>query len=222
MKSIRELDISRYKFIIFDLDGTLIDSAGVWDEIDQKTIAHFCGVIEDLSTINKNREWFLTNNPKGHIYFNYSAWLKEKYNIAETPEQILRMRWDMGCEWYKTCDYKNDAENVIKLLKESGLTLSIATSGVREQVDNAQFKNAIIMAKADFSKYFDLILTQEDVENKKPHPEFYLTVIDYFKANPSECLVFEDHLNGVKSAKKAGIEVVNVYCKHSPTMIEMN
>ena len=215
MKPVRDIDWSKKKAVIFDLDGTLVDSAGVWDEIDQMTIKHFSGQTIDLKTINKDREHFLTNNPSGHIYLNYSKWLCEKYDIKDTAEDVLRMRWDTGCLWYKTCDYKDHADKVINKFLEMDLVLAIATSGVREQVDKAQFTNDLLKSKADFSHVFKEIVTQEDINKKKPDPEIYLETMRRLNVNANQCIVFEDHLNGVKSAKSAGIEVVNIYCPHS-------
>lgn len=55
----------------------------------------------------------------------------------------------------------------------------------------------------------------ETVTNKKPNPEVYLTIMNYFKVKPSECLIFEDSYAGVLAANRAGIEVVNIYDVYS-------
>jgi len=66
-----------------------------------------------------------------------------------------------------------------------------------------------------------LILTRENVQNIKPHPEVYLNVLQAFNLRPEECLIIEDSLVGVEAANHAGIEVVAMYDQHSAHEIDL-
>ena len=88
MKKLEDLDLKNKKIIIFDLDGTLIDSIGVWNMTDQHLIKEYSGKDADLDTIQADRDNFLNNNPSSDIYIAYCRYLIQKYGMSiEDPNE---------------------------------------------------------------------------------------------------------------------------------------
>ena len=69
---------------------------------------------------------------------------------------------------------------------------------------------SVYKAQPGFRSLFDAILTSEDFEYSKPHPDCYLKAAARFGAQPEECIVFEDSFNGLKAGRAAGMKVVGV------------
>lgn len=211
MKKLEEIDLSLKKYIIFDMDGTLIDSIGTWNITDFRLIKNLSGKEVDLSVIQRDRDLFLQNNQNCDIYLEYCQFLIQKYGLNIKKEELLKLRWDISGKYLEEdMDFKPGAAELINLLKKQGFILILATATTQTQIDVYSNKNIKMRQKANISKIFDLIIRKEDVKYKKPHPEIYLNILAYYGARPEECLVFEDSLQGVIAAKKAGIEVVNV------------
>ncbi len=72
-----------------------------------------------------------------------------------------------------------------------------------------------IIQKAKLDDIFSIILSKDDVLNKKPNPEVHLKIMDILKVSCEDCLIIEDSLVGVEAACNAGIDVITVYEKNS-------
>ena len=129
MKQLNQLKLKRKKYIIFDMDGTLIDSIGVWNRTDQKLIEEFGGISIDLDDIQTERDNFLHSNQNSDIYLAYCEYLIKKYNFSiQDVDRLLKIRWDKSGEILENeMDFKPNVVNLILRLKDLGFTLVLAT-----------------------------------------------------------------------------------------------
>lgn len=217
MLSLDKLNLKSKKYIIFDMDGTLIDSIGVWNRTDQKLIKEYAGITIDLDSIQSERDAFLHNNQDSDIYIAYCDYLINKYSFSiQNSEELLEIRWNKSGEILETeMDFKPDVPELILRLKRLGFTLVLATMTTQVQLDIYSKKNKKMLEQIDISQVFDLITRKEDVKNKKPDPEIYNKIMQHYGASPDECLIFEDSYTGVLASKNAGIEVINIYDKYA-------
>lgn len=107
-------------------------------------------------------------------------------------------------------EYKNYVPEVIKKLKSLGYILGLGSISDRETFKKYNYQNKNISLKMNLFEYFDKIILYEDVTNKKPNPEVYLKLIEELNLKKDECLIIEDSLSGIRAAKNAGIEVLNI------------
>lgn len=216
MKCLDELDLMRKKYLIFDMDGTLIDSIGIWNITDYRVIKQFSGKEVALDVIQKERDTFLGNHHGDDIYISYCEYLKDKYHFPLSKEELIALRWSISGEYLiHDVDFKPDADILLKLLKQAGYTLVLATATTQNQLDIYSQKNKQMLDKLNIYDVFDYVIRKEDVVHKKPHPEIYQKILAYYGVAPEKCLVFEDSLHGIIAAHTAGIEVVNVYDSYS-------
>lgn len=212
MKSIDDLDLKSKKIIIFDVDGTLIDSIGIWNKTDSEMIEKYGRIKVDEDIIQRDRDNFLSNNNDKDIYIEYCNYLIEKYNMNITKDEFLKERYGSVQDYFvNKMDYKEYVDKVINKLYSLGYTLCIGTTTTKNQIDTYANKNIKMKEKVDLYKIFDYIVTKEDIKNKKPNPEVYLNILNHYEIDPKDCLVFEDSIAGIKASKSADIEVVNIY-----------
>ena len=203
------------KLIIFDMDGTLIDSVGIWNEVDSKLIESIGGIITD-ENIQFQRDQTLKRFKDGDIYLEYCRFLKEKYNSSFSAEEIYAKRKEIAYDYMiNVVDFKPNAEIVIKRLKELGFILAIGTTTRRWNLDRYNKDNKKMMEKCILNDYFDIILAKEDVEKRKPDPEVHFKILETLNVKREEALIIEDSLIGVEAAKNASIECAVIYDKYS-------
>lgn len=205
------------KVIIFDMDGTLIDSVWIWNAIDEELIKRAGTISLGNENIAKQRDDALKRfRDIPDSYLAYCDFLREKYQSNLTKEEIKSLRYEIADDYLKNkVDYKPNAEKVLKYLKQKGYTLVIASTTLRRCIDIYTTENKNLMEKANFKDIFSLILTKDDVTAKKPSPEVHEKIMEILKVKPEECLVIEDALIGVEAAKNAGIQVAVIYDKYA-------
>lgn len=217
MLDLNKLNLKDKKYIIFDMDGTLIDSIGVWNRTDQKLIEEYAGIAIDLDFIQLERDNFLHNNQDSDIYLAYCEYLIKKYGFSiQDADKLLKIRWNKSGEVLENeMDFKPDVVELILKLKDLDFTLVLATMTTQVQLDIYSKKNRKMLKQMNISEVFDLITRKEDVINKKPDPEIYNKIMKHYNAKPEECLIFEDSYTGILASRNAGIEVVNIYDKYA-------
>ncbi len=205
------------KAIIFDLDGTLIDSVGVWNDVDRELVRRLGGGEQDGDALQHQRDDVLRryaadSNPYGQ----YCAFLKRKYGTSLTTDEVHDLRYRIAGDFLvNVVDYKPGAQLFLRELKSRGFLLSIATTTRRRTVDIYRTLNKNLLGKAPLDEFFHPIFTREDVTCMKPHPQVYAKVMKILNVTESDCLIFEDSLIGVESARNAGIQCVAVYDRYS-------
>lgn len=206
------------KVIIFDMDGTLIDSIGIWNEVDNLLIKKlgFTGEVESDIIQKQRDETLRTYSKSENPYLDYCRLLGKRYNSQLTAEEILNLRYNVAQDYLKNIiDYKPNVDKFLKKLKEKNFILAIASTTRKSNMDIYRTKNTNIINKAKLDEYFSVIYTREDAKEIKPSPEIYLKVIETLKVKKEDCLIFEDSLIGIESAKNLGIACVAIYDKYS-------
>ncbi len=208
--------LSGKKYIIFDLDGTLINSVGVWNEVDRRFIRSFGHNPENIDVQaqrdEKLREFKASDNP----YRDYCAFMGKKYGSPLSPDELVTLRYEIADDLVANdvC-YKPYADVFLKELKSRGFTMAIASTTLRSNLNVYLTRNKNIIYKAPLDSIFDLILTREDAREMKPSPEIFNRVLSHFGASANECIIFEDSLVGVEAASAAGIDAVAMYDQNS-------
>ena len=206
------------KVIIFDMDGTLIDSVGIWNKVDMELIKKL-GCMDKLNEFDiqqqrdiKLREFSKSKNP----YIDYCKFLSLKYGSNLTGEETLNKRYFISQEYLtKEINYKNGVPELLKILKQKNYILVIASTTRRDNMNIYCRDNLNIINKANINDYFSIVYTREDSKEIKPNPEIYLRIMNELDVRKDQCLIFEDSLVGVEAANNAGIDVVAMYDKYS-------
>ena len=182
------------KAVIFDLDGSLVDSMWIWKDID----------IEYLGRFGISLPHNLQSEIEGKSFSETAVFFKERFQI---PDSIEKMKQDWNeMAWQKyihDVPLKPGADVFLQYCISHDIKLGIATSNSRELVE------AVADARG-FGRNFDCIMTGCDVKKGKPAPDIYLAVADKLGVLPQECLVFEDITAGILAGKNAGMKVCAV------------
>ena len=185
--------------VIFDLDGTLVDSMWMWESIDVEYLQRFG--IDLPSDLQKNIE--------GISFTEAAVYFKQRFELPDSLDKIKsdwnQMAWD---KYLNEVPVKEGVIPLLQYLRQQNIPAGIATSNSRELVD-------LIVEKHGMQEYFDSIRTSCEVAKGKPSPDIYLLVASDLGVEPERCLVFEDVLQGVMAGKNANMKVCAVYDKYS-------
>lgn len=186
----------RYKAIIFDLDGTLIDSMSLWRKVDRDFL-HKRG-------IRVPRDLF-DNLPQGNSFIQTAQYFKDRFSLPESAESIM-VEWTEMVSWHYGNDVplKPGAKRVVEKLNSLGVGIGLGTSNSYELAQKVLSQNGIW-------DYFQAVATGDMNLLGKPFPDIYLKVAADFALEPNDCAVVEDTLSGVQAAKAAGMTAIAIY-----------
>ena len=179
----------------FDLDGTLIDSNGIWTQIDRDFLA------------DRGLPYSLEYSEKvAHINYRQAAeYTKELFALAESPEEIMAVWSDMALDAYSHHIPLKDG--VLEFLEQKirqGEQLAIITSCMDHLCQAVLKRHGIL-------ELFSQITTAREVSRDKRFPDIYLLAAEKAGVSPFACTMYEDSPAAVKGAKAAGMRVVGVY-----------
>lgn len=183
------------KGVLFDLDGTLVDSMWMWEQID----------IEYLGRFGLSLPQGLQGQIEGMSFSETALYFKQRFpEITESIDEMKvtwnRMAWE---KYAHEVFFKPGALGFLKYLRENGIRTGIATSNSTELVHT-------VLSALDAEEYFDEVHTACEVKAGKPAPDIYLYVAKTLGLLPQQCLVFEDIIKGIKAGKAAGMRVCAV------------
>lgn len=205
------------KLIIFDLDGTLLDTVGLWNEIDREIISTFgTKPAPDLKTIQTERDRIINNAQDPHPYIAYCEYLKAHYAATLDAQSLYDERYRIADDFLiNRVDYKPAAPEFLKALKARGLKLAVASTTRGKNIEIYRTKNRHLLEKAPFDEMFEVVYSRNDAERIKPDPAIHIRLMREFNVTPQECLIFEDSLVGAQAAHAAGIECAVIYDQYS-------
>lgn len=195
----RENWLKNIEGAVFDLDGTLLDSSWVWEKVDEK----FLGdrgfqvpddYVDEISPLGAERA---------------AVYTIERFGLNEDKDDIVREWIEMAKKEYATevvC--KPYAKEFLEKLHKLNIKMAVATSSDRELFMKTLEREGIL-------KYFQKIVTVDEVERGKGYPDIYEEAARRIKVNPHKCLVFEDILAGVIGASLGEFNVVAVFDEKS-------
>ncbi len=177
--------MTHFEAILFDLDGTLVDSEAIHFETNDRLLSlyghHYSPQLKRECMGVPVRVWI----PK----------LVKKFSIPESPEILITKRKKIFASLVKKKLTLTDG--AIQLLNSITVPIGLGTSAEKTYMD-------WVLKKFDMKNYFRGIVGPDDVKHRKPNPEVYITLAKRLNATPSSCLVIEDAPSGIEAAKSAG------------------
>ena len=188
-----------FRAAIFDLDGTLIDSMGVWEDIDIDFLAK-----RHLSV------------PEGYISEISAKSFKEAaeytislFGLKERAEDIIKELNQMAIDEYgHHVPLKPYAKEYLLFLKRQGIKLGVATALPKVLYEPVLKNNSIYIL-------FDAFSSTDEVAHGKGGPDIYLLAAKELNVPPCDCIAFEDVLAGIQGVVSAGMRAYGIYDRYS-------
>lgn len=179
------------KTIIFDFDGTLVDSEQFHFDCWNETLAEFDIKIDEKEYL---KEYAGVPTPANAVK------IVAKHALDISSDILVKKREELGSfnASRRTPVLMPHADEVIKIIFAHGIQLGIVTGSPRTDVE-------LFFDKTIYRQYFDFVVTRDDVKHSKPDPECYLVGLSHSHGNRMETIVFEDTANGITSATNANL-----------------
>jgi HAD superfamily hydrolase (TIGR01509 family) len=182
--------------VIFDLDGVLADSEPWWNKIDATLLA-------EHGVIYRGEHH---RNVLGVSYRLAVEFYKKTYALSVTTEEMMRRRGEIATKFFANrIDLFPSTKSVLEALRRMNppIRLGLATSSVRASARP-------FLDRHKLTPFFEVIVTGEEVEHGKPHPDIYLRAADKLSVAADACLVIEDSLSGIAAAKAANMRIAAI------------
>jgi len=183
-----------FRAVIFDLDGVLADSEPWWSKIDAKLLAEY--------GVSYRGEYH--RNVLGVSYRLAVEFYKKAFDISASVDELMQRRGEIATDFFANrVSLFPSAKTTLEQLREMKLHLAVATSSVSASARP-------FLERTRIRRFFDVILTGDEVERGKPHPDIYLLTAKKLVIAPEACLVVEDALAGVTAARAANMRVAAI------------
>lgn len=195
--------MSAVEAVVFDLDGVLIDSEQVWDEVREQL------------ALERGGRWHeqAQTDMMGMSSTEWSRYLHEVIGLAEPPEELnAEVVRRMQARYAEHLPLIDGAVEASKRLAEV-FRLALASSSNRPLID-------VVLSSAGLDALFEVTVSSEEVERGKPAPDVFLEAARRLALEPARCVAIEDSANGIRSAHAAEMRVVAIPNRHYPPPAE--
>lgn len=188
------------KAIIFDMDGVIVDSEPLWT----KALEIYLNKVAKVAMPHSAFKKFHNEKLRGKNWRQVPIILKSKFHIPSTYKKIVD-----GCStetihiFNKSLKMIPDAKTLIKNLYLHHYSLALASSSPYKVIN-------YIVRRYKLRKYFKVVISGIEVRYGKPNPAIFLKTASLLKEKPQSTLVFEDSINGIKAAFRAGTKCIAV------------
>ena len=179
--------------VVFDLDGVIVDSEHVWDDVRQRLAEERGGRWHDQAS----RDMMGMSSPE------WSRYMHDVIGLSEPPEEInTEVVRRLEALYREEIPLLPGAVATVRLLA-ARWPLGLASSSNRELID-------LVLETSGLAPYFTATVSSEEVARGKPAPDVYLEAAGRLGVDPRRCAAVEDSENGIRSAKDAGMRVIAI------------
>jgi HAD superfamily hydrolase (TIGR01509 family) len=179
--------------VVFDLDGIIIDSEHVWDEVRQRLAEERGGAWHDQAS----RDMMGMSSPE------WSRYMHDVIGLSESPEEInAEVVRRMNAAYEEGAPLIPGAAEAVERLA-GRWPLGLASSSNRELID-------LVLETSGLRRHFKATVSSEEVPRGKPAPDVFLEAARRLDVEPARCAAVEDSENGIGSAKAAGMRVLAI------------
>jgi HAD superfamily hydrolase (TIGR01509 family) len=189
--------------VVFDLDGVIVDSEHVWDEVRRQLAEERGGRWNDRAS----------RDMMGMSSVEWSQYMHDVIGLEESPEEINNevVRRLEGI-YRERLPLIPGAVDAVRALA-ARWPLGLASSSNRELID-------LVLEVSSLDRYFGVTVSSEEVPRGKPAPDVYLAAAQRLEAAPERCAAVEDSEKGILSGKAAGMRVIAIPNPHFPPAAE--
>ncbi len=180
--------------LLFDLDGTLIDSNGIWVEVDKTFLQR--------RNLPYTKEYY---DGVAHTIFPMAAVFTKEYgNLPESCEEIMAEWMELAKDAYSHVPLKPFVREYLTACRHRGERMAIVTSSVPEHCRAA-------LACHGLTEYFEELIFAHDLKMDKSDPALFHKTAGILGVQPEECTLYDDSVRSCRSARAAGMKTVGVY-----------
>lgn len=185
--------------VLWDMDGTLVDSEHYWLSSEQELASSVGAVWTEQDGLNLI----------GMSLYDSSRLIKQKLKLEmSTGEIIDRLTNSVIAKLDDKLPWRPGAEEILRAIKNAGIPTALVTMSMRRNAD-------AVVSRMGFPA-FDLIIAGDEVEHGKPHPEPYLKAAAKLGVAIEDCIAFEDSISGLHSAEASGAIAIGI-----PNMVQI-
>ena len=185
--------------VVFDLDGVLVDSEQLWDEVREALARERGGRWHDRAQADM----------MGMSSAEWSTYMRDVIGLAESPQEInAEVVRRLLARYREALPLLPGAVEAVERLA-ARWPLGVASSSNREVID-------AVLEAAGIAGCFRATVSSEEVERGKPAPDVYLEAARRLAVEPGKCTAVEDSRNGIRSAHAAGMRVIAIPNPHYP------